>query len=213
MSWTTWPGNSRAIWDAKKTEGQTARHRLLPKLRRSRPSVFHFCERRQFRFPCEVCRCVHRASDRAGSHRVWQWRHTRRGLPPSSTASAPRSGHGSRRGSYISRLNTWPARPHRASRDSEWGTPVNLGPAINSASPDLAPNLSIDGHLLFGSNRAGGQGRFDIYVSRRSNPNDDSGWVSPTNAGPPSYLHGHSGLLRASSRHSRQQGAIVEQRV
>jgi hypothetical protein len=30
---------------------------------------------------------------------------------------------------------------------------------------------------------------------------------------PPSYLHGHSGLLRASSRHSRRQEVIMKQRV
>ena len=74
--------------------------------------------RRISRFPCEMCRCVRVVSDRAGSRRVSRWRHGGCGLPPSSTASAPRSGHGSRRGSCISRLNTWPARP-----------PVNASPS------------------------------------------------------------------------------------
>jgi hypothetical protein len=67
--------------------------------------------RRTCRVPCEMCRCVRGVSDRAGSRPVSRWRHSRYGLPPSPTASAPRSGHGSRRGSYISPLNTWPARP------------------------------------------------------------------------------------------------------
>jgi hypothetical protein len=38
-------------------------------------------------------------------------------------------------------------------------------------------------------------------------------WIHVTSGILPSYLHGHFGLLRASSRHSRRQGAIVEQRV
>jgi hypothetical protein len=79
--------------------------------------------RRISRFPCEMCRCVRRVSDRAGSRRVSRWRHGRCGLPPCSTASAPRSGHGSRRGSCISRLNTWPAPP-----------PANASPALLRAT-------------------------------------------------------------------------------
>jgi len=75
---------------------------------------------------------------------------------------------------------------HRASVYSAWQTPVNLGPPINTTSNDFGPNLSIDGHLLFfASGRAGGQGGSDIYVTRRSNPNDDFAWETPLNVGPP----------------------------
>ena len=65
-----------------------------------------------------------------------------------------------------------------------WQTPVNLGAPMNSASADAGPRLSIDGHLLFfQSDRPGGQGSIDIYVSRRNNPNDDSSWGDPVNLG------------------------------
>ncbi len=72
----------------------------------------------------------------------------------------------------------------RASADGLWETPVNLGPVINSASDDGGASLSNDGHLLFfNSNRPGGQGGADIYVSRRRDPNDDFGWEPPVNLG------------------------------
>jgi len=81
-------------------------------------------------------------------------------------------------------LDLWVA--HRASIQSDWQPPVNLGAPINSSVADFGPNLSIDGHLLFfASFRPGGQGGSDIYVSRRDNPDDDFGWQTPVNLGPP----------------------------
>ena len=77
---------------------------------------------------------------------------------------------------------------HRATLDSPWDEPINLGPAINSSGFDNGPSLSNDGHILFfSSNRPGGQGQFDIYVSRRKDPNadiGDSGWEPAVNVGP-----------------------------
>jgi len=73
----------------------------------------------------------------------------------------------------------------RASLDSPWEAPVNLGPRVNSAGTEGAPALSSDGHLLFfQSDRPGGQGGGDIYVSQRTDPNDDFGWGPPVNLGP-----------------------------
>jgi len=74
---------------------------------------------------------------------------------------------------------------HRACRECPWEDPVNLGPNINSTGGDGSPMLSHDGHLLFFSgSRAGGQGGEDIWVSRRTDPNDDLSWGPPVNLGP-----------------------------
>lgn len=72
----------------------------------------------------------------------------------------------------------------RACDGCPWETPVNLGAPINSPSQDAGPRLSNDGHLLFfQSDRPGGHGSVDIYVSRRDNPKDDFGWGPPVNLG------------------------------
>lgn len=58
-------------------------------------------------------------------------------------------------------------RPHV---DAVWGTAVQLPSPINlSASAETRPSLSWDGTtLMFGSNRSGGDGDTDIYVSKRT---------------------------------------------
>lgn len=47
-----------------------------------------------------------------------------------------------------------------------WGTPQNLGPAVNTAANELFPNMNALGELHFASNREGGPGALDIYRSR-----------------------------------------------
>jgi len=75
---------------------------------------------------------------------------------------------------------------HRASIDSPWEPPQNLGPIVNSASHEQKPTLSVDGHrLYFASDRPGGLGGFDLYVSRRHDNKDDFGWETPVNLGSP----------------------------
>ena len=72
----------------------------------------------------------------------------------------------------------------RASVDGPWEPPVNLGPAVNTPFNDNNPSLSQDGHLLFfQSNRPGGHGAVDIYVSRRTKQNDDLDWGAPVDLG------------------------------
>ena len=70
-----------------------------------------------------------------------------------------------------------------AQKYSNWSAPVNLGPAINSAFSDQGPAISKDGlSLYFTSNRPGGLGGFDMYVSQREDV--DEPWGSPVNLGP-----------------------------
>jgi len=69
-----------------------------------------------------------------------------------------------------------------AQKYSDWSTPVNLGPVVNSASQDQQPAISKDGlSLYFTSNRPGGFGGFDMYVSQRASVDD--AWGSPVNLG------------------------------
>src|SRR5438552_17247945 len=66
---------------------------------------------------------------------------------------------------------------------SEWSPPVNLGPTVNSGFIDAGPALSKDGlSLYFNSNRPGGFGGNDIWVSQRASRED--AWGEPVNLGP-----------------------------
>src|SRR5215207_5676407 len=72
----------------------------------------------------------------------------------------------------------------RDTADDPWGPPANLGAVINSAANDRSPALSRDGHyLFFATDRLGGFGGFDIWVSWRAQTHDDFGWGPPINLG------------------------------
>jgi Tol biopolymer transport system component len=72
----------------------------------------------------------------------------------------------------------------RANKNAPWGTPVNLGSAINTSATEAVPSFSRDGHwMFFNSDRVGGSGMNDVWVSFRANPNDDFAWQSPMNLG------------------------------
>jgi outer membrane protein OmpA-like peptidoglycan-associated protein len=63
----------------------------------------------------------------------------------------------------------------------EWSNIQNLGPIVNSPDWDSQPSLSVDGRTLyFASDRPGGSGRADIYVTHHT----ASGWSAPVNLGP-----------------------------
>jgi hypothetical protein len=63
-----------------------------------------------------------------------------------------------------------------------WGPPVNLGPIVNSTSHDERPAISRDDlSLYFDSNRPGGFGSNDIWVSHRASVDDH--WGRPQNLG------------------------------
>ena len=71
----------------------------------------------------------------------------------------------------------------RATRNAPWGTPVNLGPTVNSASGDGYPVLQNDGRLLFFfSNRPGGYGSYDVWMTTRATT--DAPWKQSANLGP-----------------------------
>jgi len=73
----------------------------------------------------------------------------------------------------------------RSSTNGPWGTPVDVGPTVNSAAAETVPALSSDGHwLFFGSDRTGGFGGTDVWQSYRPDVHDDFGWQTPTDVGP-----------------------------
>jgi hypothetical protein len=89
-------------------------------------------------------------------------------------------------------LDIWVSQ--RSTTAEGWGTPRNLGPVINTSGAELSPNLSVDGHLLFfTSNRVGSTPMagtsppvpsVDIWMSRRTNIQDDFSWGPPVRLGP-----------------------------
>jgi Tol biopolymer transport system component len=65
----------------------------------------------------------------------------------------------------------------RASTDGPWGTPTKLPATINTSFNERAAFESPDGHwLYFASDRPGGAGSLDLYVSWRQHTHDDDGW-------------------------------------
>jgi outer membrane protein OmpA-like peptidoglycan-associated protein/tetratricopeptide (TPR) repeat protein len=67
-------------------------------------------------------------------------------------------------------------------KDGAWGTPENLGPAINTVAHEGFPFVDREGRLYFCSKGHPGFGGFDIFVSSR----DASGqWAKPLNLGKP----------------------------
>jgi WD40 repeat protein len=74
----------------------------------------------------------------------------------------------------------------RETVDDAWGPPMNLGPVINTIRIDGGPNVSRDGHWLYLiSDRPGGKGSNDIYLSWRNDKHDDLAWTTPVNLDAP----------------------------
>jgi hypothetical protein len=61
----------------------------------------------------------------------------------------------------------------RPTKADPWGTPVNLGPNINTSVTEYWPTLSPDSHRLYFSRIINNH---DLYVSRRKNKKDAFGW-------------------------------------
>jgi hypothetical protein len=70
----------------------------------------------------------------------------------------------------------------RASVSDPWGAPENLGSLVNSARHESEPHISADSlELYFSSDRPGGEGGYDLYVTTRSTK--DGVWEEPVNLG------------------------------
>jgi len=89
---------------------------------------------------------------------------------------------GSDRSGGVGTCDLWVTR--RETMNDSWGEAENLGSAINSPAVDNSPFISPDGLLLFfESDRSGGYGDFDIWVSKRKTTTDE--WGQAVNLGPP----------------------------
>ena len=70
----------------------------------------------------------------------------------------------------------------RASKDDEWGEPENLGSMVNSSGEDGFASISANGlSLYFYSNRPGGNGSYDLYMTTRETKTDP--WGMAVNMG------------------------------
>ena len=71
----------------------------------------------------------------------------------------------------------------RESKNAPWREPQNLGPAVNSGLDENHPHITSDGLILFfESNRGGGLGSYDFWMTRRQDTT--SAWEPPVNLGP-----------------------------
>ncbi|MFC1603808.1 LamG-like jellyroll fold domain-containing protein [Planctomycetota bacterium] len=70
----------------------------------------------------------------------------------------------SHRTGSIGACDIWMAK--RASEDSPWGSPVNLGSDVNSGPPDQTPDICYDGLTLFWAKGEGPDG-MDLWMARR----------------------------------------------
>jgi len=63
----------------------------------------------------------------------------------------------------------------------KWSFPKNMGEPINTTAKETQPSLSADGtSIYFASDRPGGKGGLDIWISNR---NDNGTWQIPVNLG------------------------------
>lgn len=62
----------------------------------------------------------------------------------------------------------------RATTSDPWAPPVNLDPPVNSWSSEVCPFIWGDGcTLLFSSDRAGGAGSWDLWMTTRETADDE----------------------------------------
>lgn len=91
--------------------------------------------------------------------------------------------------------------------DNEWTPPVSISGKVNTSGWESHPSLSADGRTLyFSSDRGGGMGKEDIWVTHLDTANV---WTKPVNAGPSintedsditPFIHANGSTLYFSSR-------------
>ena len=88
----------------------------------------------------------------------------------------------SNRAGTLGSIDIWVSQ--RATLTAAWGTPQNLGATVNSSSNENLPTLSPDGKTLFFScSCPDSLGGTDIYMTTRTDVNNDFGWTAPVNLG------------------------------
>ncbi len=73
-------------------------------------------------------------------------------------------------------LDLWIAKKDKKTK--EFGTPVNLGPGINTAGDELYPSIHENGSLYFSSSGHLGMGGLDVF---RAENKGEAKWDNPTN--------------------------------
>lgn len=87
----------------------------------------------------------------------------------------------SARSGTLGGLDLWVSQ--RPTLTAAWGAPQNLT-ILNTDAVENFPALSADGKTMFyNSSGLGGFGGADIFMTTRTNPNDDFGWTAPVNLG------------------------------
>ena len=71
----------------------------------------------------------------------------------------------------------------RQTLTSAWGAPQNLGATVNTNSTEQQAAFSLDGRTMFFASDRSGIGGTDIYISMRTDPNNDFDWTAPVNLG------------------------------
>ncbi len=90
----------------------------------------------------------------------------------------------------------WVAR--RATMGDPWRKAMNLGPPVNTSAGENQASLSDDGlALYFASNRPGGHGSVDLWVTTRATQQDP--WTDPVNLGVPINSPGRETTVHISS--------------
>ncbi|MGD1840733.1 MAG: OmpA family protein [Thermonemataceae bacterium] len=98
-------------------------------------------------------------------------------------------------------------------KDGNWTTPTSLGNQINTKHREPSASISIDSNTLyFSSDRPGGYGGLDLYVSTKQ---ADGSWGAPVNLGPTintpydddgPFVHDEKTLYFSSQGHTSMGG-------